>query len=185
MASPLFDDALRVITALPPTPQRQRFLDLFDGGDPTRRDRPEAHITASAVIVDAELENVLLCLHGRFGRWVQLGGHCEDDDISLAAAALREATEESGIDGLSIHPDPIDLDIHPVDCRYGPAHHYDVRFAILAPPQATATVSAESKALGWFPPHALPEPLASATDRLIAPALQAARTLTLALPPAS
>ncbi len=41
----------------------------------------------------------LLTLHPRFGRWLQLGGHCEDTDADIAAAALREATEESGIDG--------------------------------------------------------------------------------------
>src|SRR5690606_34812968 len=122
-------------------------LDL-DRLDPTRRDRPVAHITASAVVVNSELDKVLLCLHGRIGKWVQLGGHCEDEDLTLAAAALREATEESGIDGLVIHPEPIDLDIHPVNCRYGPSHHYDVRFAVLAPPDATFTVSPESKALG-------------------------------------
>src|ERR1700710_671127 len=58
------------------------------------------HITASALVLDHTGQQVVLTLHPRLGRWVQLGGHCEDLDVDIAAAALREATGESGIDGL-------------------------------------------------------------------------------------
>ena len=60
------------------------------------------HITASALVLDHTGSQALLTLHPRLGRWVQLGGHCEDTDADIGAAALREATEESGIDGLTI-----------------------------------------------------------------------------------
>ena len=33
--------------------------------------------------------------------WLQMGGHCEPGDTTLADAALREAAEESGIAGLT------------------------------------------------------------------------------------
>jgi 8-oxo-dGTP pyrophosphatase MutT (NUDIX family) len=103
---------------------------------------------------------------------VQLGGHIEPGDGSLAAAALREATEESGIAGLTVGPEPIGLDIHPVHCRYGPSRHFDVRYAALAPPGAVAVCSDESLALGWFTPDALPRPLGASVECLIGPALR-------------
>jgi 8-oxo-dGTP pyrophosphatase MutT (NUDIX family) len=177
----LYPDAVRVIDGwTPPDAQqasvREEFRALL-AAQPgaVRRDNPGAHVTASALIVNATLDEVLLCLHGRVHVWLQLGGHCEDEDATLAQAALREATEESGLGGLRIHPEPIDLDIHAVPCRYGPSVHYDVRFAALAPPDAQPVISEESEKLGWFAPDALPTPLGRSTDRLIAPALRVFR----------
>lgn len=156
---------------------RHRFLDLLgEGTAALRRDKPGAHVTASAVILSADLREVLLCLHGRFRLWVQTGGHCEPGDTTLAAVALREAREESGIDGLRLVDAPIGLDIHPVTCAAGPSVHYDVRFAALAPPGAVAKVSDESDALGWFAPDALPQPLAGSVEEAVREALTAART---------
>lgn len=181
--SELYADAVAVLSGwAPPNPAeaaaRDRTLALLRAGPValTRQHRP-GHVTASALVVDAVAGRVLLCLHGRFRRWVQLGGHCEPGDRSLAGAALREATEESGIPGLVLHPEPIGLDIHQVaTCRDGAAHH-DIRYAALAPPGAVERVSPESHALGWFRPDELPSPLAPATAPLVAPALAAARTL--------
>jgi 8-oxo-dGTP pyrophosphatase MutT (NUDIX family) len=172
----LYDDALRTVRSLPADPVREQFLALLGQGPETLwREHPGAHLTASALVVDAAGERVLLCLHGRIGRWVQLGGHCEPGDRTLAEAALREATEESGIAGLALDPAPIHLDVHPVVCSGGPSLHYDARFAAVAPPDAVESVSAESAALGWFPPDALPEPLAHAVLPLVEPALAHAR----------
>jgi 8-oxo-dGTP pyrophosphatase MutT (NUDIX family) len=74
------------------------------------------HITASAAVLDADGSRVLLTLHRKIGRWLQLGGHCEEGDATLAAAAAREATEESGITGLAMLPGPVNLDRHAVAC---------------------------------------------------------------------
>ncbi|TDB75785.1 NUDIX hydrolase [Micromonospora sp. KC723] len=174
----LHADAVAVLTGWTATSQaaaaaRDRTLELLAAG-PVATDRGHlpGHLTASALVLDATGSRVLLCLHGKFRRWVQLGGHCEGDDRTLAGAALREATEESGIPGLVIDPVPIDVDVHPVACQGGSLHH-DVRFAVFAPPGAVERVSDESEALGWFPPDRLPEPLAGATARLVAPALAA------------
>ena len=62
------------------------------------------HVTGSALVLDHTGTHALLTLHPRFGRWLQLGGHCEETDADIVAAALREATEESGIDDLTIDP---------------------------------------------------------------------------------
>jgi 8-oxo-dGTP pyrophosphatase MutT (NUDIX family) len=115
------------------------------------------HLTASALVLDHAGERTLLTLHPRVGRWIQLGGHCEPGDATLRSAALREATEESGIDGLAIDPVPLHVDVHPVTCSLGrPTRHLDVRFLVHAPPRARARISAESDDLRWWPLDALP-----------------------------
>ena len=178
----LHADAVRLLTAWSATSDdadlnRKRTLDLLaDGPIAVSRAHRAGHLTASALVVDPE-GRLLLCLHGRLGKWMQLGGHNEPDDTTLAAAALREATEESGIPGLTIDPDPIDVDVHEVRCTAGdgspatPSVHYDVRFLVHSPAGAIEQISAESAALAWFHPDALPSPLASGTARQIPPAL--------------
>ncbi|MEV0780025.1 NUDIX hydrolase [Streptomyces sp. NPDC050433] len=147
----LHDDAVRV-------------LETYDGQDELRRiylehlaARPDGmwksceagHVTASALVIDPERGRVLLTLHKKLGMWLQMGGHCETADVSLAAAALREATEESGIAGLTLLPGgPVQLDRHsiPAPCHW----HLDVQYAALAPVGAVEEISEESLDLRWF-----------------------------------
>ncbi|WP_018601474.1 NUDIX hydrolase [Mycobacterium sp. 155] len=115
------------------------------------------HITASALVLDHTGTQTLLTLHPRFGRWLQLGGHCEDTDLDIRAAALREATEESGIAGLTIDPELAALHVHPVTCSLGvPTRHLDLQFVVRAPADAEIVCSDESLDLQWWPLDRLP-----------------------------
>lgn len=115
------------------------------------------HITASALVLDHTGERALLTLHPRVGRWLQLGGHCEDVDADIVAAALREATEESGIDGLRLDPRLAAVHVHPVTCSLGVAtRHLDLQFVAHAPAGAQIGISDESVDLRWWPVEALP-----------------------------
>lgn len=178
-ADPLHADAVAVLSEwAAPSPEQDRlrrdYLELL-GAQPgaMRRDCVPAHLTGSALIVDPVAERVLLLLHGRANLWLQAGGHCEDVDDSLTATALREATEESGIAGLTLGGGarPVKLDRHPAPCRPGVAEwHLDVQYLALAPPGAVAAVSDESHDLGWFAYDELPAPLGGGVVELIAAA---------------
>ncbi|MBF6086703.1 NUDIX hydrolase [Nocardia cyriacigeorgica] len=122
------------------------------------REHAAGHITASAVVFSAGGDEVLLTLHPRVGRWIQLGGHCEEGDLTVADAALREATEESGIAGLRLEPGLYGAQAHPITCSLGvPTRHLDLLFRITAPAGAVPVRSAESTDLRWWSIGALPD----------------------------
>jgi 8-oxo-dGTP pyrophosphatase MutT (NUDIX family) len=128
----------------------ERLLD--EGVRGFARERRAGHFTASAWLVSGDGRRVLLTHHRKLGRWLQLGGHA-DGDQDLARAALREAREESGLDGLVLAPGIFDLDRHRIPEHGGvPAHwHYDVRYVVRARGDEAFTVSGESHALAWRP----------------------------------
>ena len=139
--------------------------------DACRRECVPGHITASALVLDHTGTQALLTLHPRFGRWLQLGGHCEDGDPDIAAAALREASEESGIAGLTMERGIAALHVHPVVCSLGvPTRHLDLQFIAHAPVDAEIVCSDESLDLRWWPLDALPEGTDSGLAQLVAAA---------------
>jgi 8-oxo-dGTP pyrophosphatase MutT (NUDIX family) len=117
-----------------------------------------AHLTASALVVSDDRRQVLLNLHRKARRWFHFGGHLEPTDQTLAAAALREATEESGLHGLMVQAEPLHLSRHRVDfCDpHGRADHLDVRFLALLGADSTPVVSEESLDVRWWPVDQLP-----------------------------
>ena len=115
-----------------------------------RRERLEGHFTGSAWVVSADGRRTLLLHHRKLDRWLQPGGHA-DGDTDLARVALREAEEETGLQGLVVEAEVFDLDRHAIPARGAePEHwHYDVRFVVLATGSEVFVINEESNALAW------------------------------------
>ncbi len=160
----LHTDAVRLLTGWRPADDGQESLrETFLGHLAAHPDgvwrscRPD-HLTASALVLSPDRDQVLLHLHGKVGRWLQFGGHPEEGDTTLLGAALREAEEESGLAGLRpVLLQPLRLDRHPAPCAPGLARdHLDVQFAALADRVRPPQVSEESHDVRWFAVDALP-----------------------------
>jgi 8-oxo-dGTP pyrophosphatase MutT (NUDIX family) len=117
-----------------------------------------AHLTAGALVLSHDRRHVLLNLHGKARRWFHFGGHLESGDATLAGAALREATEESGLEGLKVDEVPLHLSRHAVEfCGpAGSADHLDVRFLALLGTDTEPETSEESLEVRWWPVDELP-----------------------------
>lgn len=128
------------------------------------------HVTGSALITTEDFSHVLLHLHGKLGKWLQLGGHA-DGHPAVHEVALREAWEESGLkdlhfvvgwplalpaeatDAADALPLPFDLDAHRIPARREePEHtHYDLRYLLVTRLPEGIEKSSESRELRWFP----------------------------------
>jgi 8-oxo-dGTP pyrophosphatase MutT (NUDIX family) len=173
----LHADARRVLQAwAAPDEQQERLRLLYlrhleQHPDAMWRSCHPDHLTSSALVTDGG--RVLLVRHTKAGLWLQTGGHCEPQDASLADAALREATEESGIEDLTIDPVPVRLSYHEVPAcgPVRPSHHLDVQYRVLAPAGSVPQVAPGEDPAQWFAPDRLPEP----TDDEVRALVSAAR----------
>ena len=114
------------------------------------------HLTGSAFVLTRSGDRVLLLRHRKLNRWLQPGGHADPGEQAGESVALREASEETGIEGLALHPSaprPLDVDVHQIPARgHEPAHlHLDLRYLVLAPDGAALRrAPEESEDLRWF-----------------------------------
>lgn len=169
----LHDDAMAVLSAWDhPEPQQRVLRDSYlaflrEHPDAMSRECIVGHLTSSALVMDEHRTRVLLTLHPKVGRWLQLGGHNEAVDVGVRDAARREAIEESGIPDVVISAAPLRLDRHPVPCGGRMSEHLDLQYLALVPSDAREVMSEESDDLRWFPLDALPEPLDPSVRALI------------------
>jgi 8-oxo-dGTP pyrophosphatase MutT (NUDIX family) len=174
----LHDDAADVLGGWDhPEAQQRALRDAYLGflgehADGMSRECRIGHLTASALVMDENRTRVLLTLHPKVGRWLQLGGHVESADASLREAARREAIEEGGIADVTLSAVPLRLDRHPVPCAGAMSEHLDVQYLALVPADAQEVMSDESDDLRWFDVTALPDPLDPSVRALIDNALE-------------
>ncbi len=139
----------------------REFLDTHEDG--VWRSCRVGHITASALVIEEQGRGVLLTLHPKVGRWLQLGGHLEPADASVLHGAVREVREESGIARGRISSLPVRLDRHDVPCgrdddgRALASVHWDMQFVVVVPNAIPPVISDESDDLAWFSSLSLPD----------------------------
>ena len=132
-----------------------QFLKTF-GENVYTRDNMVGHLTATAWVVNKERTKVLMAYHKLYQSWAWLGGH-SDGERDLAAVALREAQEESGIKHMQlVMKKPVDLNVcgvvpHFKRGKYVPRHlHYNLVYLLETDegesPQANPD---ENEAVGW------------------------------------
>jgi len=124
---------------------RKTVLDFLENG------KPGSHITGSAWIINATGDKALLTLHTKLNKWLQPGGHGEQNE-TVRDTALREAREETGLASLGLLSSGIfDIDVHRIPPNGDtPGHfHYDIRFILRGDEGEKLKISRESKGLRW------------------------------------
>lgn len=99
------------------------------------------HITASGLVLSKD-KKILLIFHNSLNKYLAPGGHIENQDKDIIAAAQREVWEESGLKHAQPHPwtiknkCPLVIDSHPIPQNdqkaEGNHFHHDFMFLLTA-----------------------------------------------------
>jgi 8-oxo-dGTP pyrophosphatase MutT (NUDIX family) len=102
------------------------------------RENTSGHVTASGLVIKDD--TVALIFHNKLQKYIQPGGHVEDDN-SLHETALREVKEETGMT-VVLHPwhsehsyIPLNIDIHKIPYNEKKQelehYHYDFTYVFI------------------------------------------------------
>ena len=135
-----------------------KFLD--NNADAFERSNLSAHMTASAWVVNPARDKALMVYHKIYDSWSWTGGHADGEE-DLAAVALREVQEETGVKSARLLSDEIfSLEILTVDGHekrgeYVPSHlHMNVTYLIEADDtDALKICEEENSGVRWFTPE--------------------------------
>ena len=133
---------------------------LAKNDDAFSRENRVAHMTASAWVVNPAHDRVLMVYHKIYDSWSWTGGHADGEE-DLAAVALREVREETGVKSARLLSDEIfslevlTVDGHEKRGEYVSSHlHLNVTYLIEADEHDPLTVcEAENSGVRWFTPE--------------------------------
>ena len=116
-----------------------------------------AHMTASAWVVNPARDRVLMVYHKIYDSWSWTGGHADGEE-DLAAVALREVREETGVRSARLLTEEIfsleslTVDGHEKHGAYVPSHlHLNVTYLLEADDKDALTVcEEENSGVRWF-----------------------------------
>ena len=119
-----------------------------------------AHMTASAWVLNRRRDKVLMVYHKIYDSWSWTGGHA-DGESNLAAVALREVQEETGVKSAKLLSDDIfslevlTVDGHEKRGEYVPSHlHMNVTYLVEADDNDTLKIcEEENSGVQWFTPE--------------------------------
>ncbi|WP_121827727.1 NUDIX hydrolase [Streptomyces sp. S1] len=131
---------------------------LKQGRDFASRRSFPMHVTVGALLVRDDAE-ILLIDHLAYGITLQPGGHLEPTDTTLIEAAVRELTEETGIDPRqvsAVSPTPVYVEYGKVPARPQkdePEHyHLDIGYAFTTIRGDVGRIQeSEVTGAGWYP----------------------------------
>ena len=116
-----------------------------------------AHMTASAWVVNAARDRVLMVYHKIYDSWSWTGGHADGEE-DLLSVAIREVREETGVQ--SVRPvseeiyslEILTVDGHEKRGEYVPSHlHLNVTYLLEADEhEALRICEAENSGVRWF-----------------------------------
>ena len=130
---------------------------LAEDHDLSTRDNSLYHLTASAWVVNPQRTKVLMAYHNLYNSWAWLGGHA-DGNYDLAAVAVKEAQEESGLQRVQlVSPQILSLEVltvngHEKKGKYVPCHlHLNVTYLLEADADAPIRIKEdENSQVGWI-----------------------------------